>query len=319
MLHGVWNSVREVGPRRTAAAVLRRAADRVEAPWHWPRSIFPAATTATPTLISPDYIRFQQMPHRVLARYVDIAGKHVLEIGGAQACIAARSFLDDGAAKVTVTGLDHISDEGESVDQRLRIIKADALDLRSHFEAGCFDLVFGLSIIEHIPRPDRFLEEVHRVLAPGGLALFEGFPLWSSPLGHHLWVPAWGGPYQGKTSASYLFTGLSGVASSNPVPDWAHLLMEPAELEECLARRSLPASDIACIVDWIYRADDINRLPTTELTRAYTSSPLVVLEATTRRVDVPQPTLERLRHRQGEGCDFGVGGLIYVLMKPASA
>jgi ubiquinone/menaquinone biosynthesis C-methylase UbiE len=317
MLQRLHNAHRRLGPRGLAAAVLRSVADRVEAPWSWPLDrLNPWARTTSPTLISAEYIRFQQMPHRVLSRYVGIEGKHVLEVGGAQASLSARAFLDDGAARVVVTGLDHVTEEGESVDQRLCIMKADALDLRSRFAAGSFDLVFGLSIIEHIPRPDRFLEEVHRVLAPGGLAFFEGCPLWSSPLGHHLWVADWDGPYKGKTSANYLFTGLSHVAWSNPVPDWAHLLMEQAELEEYLARQSLPASDIACISDWIYRNDNINRLSTTELTRAYTTSGLVVLEAITRRVDIPQPTLERLRHRHGEGCDFGIGGLAYVLAKP---
>ena len=318
MLQRLHNAHRRLGPRGLAAAVLRSVADRVEAPWSWPLDrLNPWARTTSPTLISAEYIRFQQMPHRVLSRYVGIEGKHVLEVGGAQASLSARAFLDDGAARVVVTGLDHVTEEGESVDQRLCIMKADALDLRSRFAAGSFDLVFGLSIIEHIPRPDRFLEEVYRVLAPGGLALFEGFPLWSSPLGHHLWVADWGGPYKGKTSASYLFTGVSRVASSNPVPDWAHLLMEQTELEEYLARQSLPATDIACISDWIYRADDINRLSTTELTRAYTTSGLMVQEAITRRVDVPQPTLQRLRDRHGEGCDFGVSGLTYVLAKPS--
>lgn len=198
-------------------------------------------------------------------------------------------------------------------------MKADALDLRSHFEAGCFDLVFGVSIIEHIPHPERFLEEVYRVLKPGGLALFEGFPLWSSPRGHHLWVAAWDGSYAGKATANYLFTGLPHVASSNPVPDWAHLLMEQGELEEYLARRSLPASDIACIGDWFYHAKDINRLSTTELTTAYATSKLVVLEAITQRVDDPDTTLQRLRQRHGGGCDFGIDRLTYVLAKPTSA
>jgi SAM-dependent methyltransferase len=316
MLTRLHDAYRRLGPRALSAAALRSVANRLETPGNWQPRPPAGRGTATPTLISPEYIRFQQMPHRVLSRYVDIQGKRVLEIGGAQACLSARAFLDDGAARVTVTGLDHVSEEGESVDQRLCIMKADALDLHSRFAAGSFDLVFGLSIIEHIPRPDRFLEEVSRVLAPGGLALFEGFPLWSSPLGHHLWVAAWGGAYEGKTSASYLFTGLSGVASSNPVPDWAHLLMEQTELEEYLVGQSLPASDIACISDWIYRAEDINRLSTADLTQAYTTSGLVVLEAITRRVDVPPHTLERLRHRHGEGCDFGIGGLLYVLSKP---
>lgn len=316
MLQRLHDAYLRHGVRGVVAGALRRAADSLERPWRWRPPFARAAGTATPTLISPEYVRFQRMPHEVLSRYVGIEGKHVLEIGGAQACISARAFLDGGAARVTVTGLDHVSAEGGSADGRLSVMKADALDLRSHFEPGSFDLVFGLSIIEHIPRPDRFLEEVHRVLRPGGLALFEGFPLWSSPLGHHLWVASCGGPYTGKTSASYLFTPLAGVPSTNPVPDWGHLLMGPQELTASLADRSLPAADIACIIHWIYEAGDINRLSTAEITRAYSTSPLVVRETVTRRVDVPQPTLQRLRQRHGEGSDFGVSGLVYVLAKP---
>lgn len=139
---------------------------------------------------------------------------------------------------------------------------------------------------------------------------------WSSALGHHLWVACCGGPYAGTTSASYLFTPLGGVASTNTVPDWGHLLMGPTELAAYLADRSVPAADIACIIDWIYEAADINRLSTAEITRAYTTSPLVVQEAATRRVDVPQSILQSLRRRHGEDCDYGVSGLVYVLAKP---
>lgn len=197
MTHGFWKRSRRPGARRLIATALRRLADGVERPW--PRlAAARGMVSASPTLMSPEYIRFQRMPHRVLARYVAIAGTQVLEIGGAQACISARAFLDDGAAGVTVTGLDHVAEESESADRRLRIMKADALDLRRHFEADCFDLVFGLSVIEHIPHPDRLLVEVDRVLKPGGLALFEGYPLWWSPLGHHLWVAAWGGAIRRK-------------------------------------------------------------------------------------------------------------------------
>lgn len=92
--------------------------------------------------------------------------------------------------------------------------------------------------------------------------------------------------------------------------------MGPQELAASLADRSLPAADIACIIDWIYEAGDINRLSAAEITRAYSTSPLVVREAVTRRVDVPQSTLEGLRRRHGEGSDFGVSGLVYVLAKP---
>jgi hypothetical protein len=96
------------------------------------------------------------------------------------------------------------------------------------------------------------LHNAHRRLSPRGLAAAA-----LRSVGRHLWVADWGGPYKGKTSASYLFTGVSRVASSNSVPDWAHLLMEQTELEEYLARQSLPATDIACISDWIGMGKDV--------------------------------------------------------------
>lgn len=316
MWHRLHDTYRRHGARGVVAGALRRAAGRLERPSRWRLPFRQTTGTATPTLMSPAYVRFQQMPHQVLSRYVEIAGTHVLEIGGAQACLSAHAFLDDGAARVTVTGLDHIIEGRTSADGRLSVMKADALDLRSRFEPGTFDLVFGLSVIEHIPQPERFLEEVHRVLRPGGLALFEGYPLWSSALGHHLWVTAGGGAYAGRTNNTYLFTRMDGVASTNPVPDWGHLLFGPTELATYLSDRSLPETDIACIIEWIYAANDINRLSTTAITRAYSTSPLVVREAVTQRVDVPPTTLDALRQRHGAGVDFGISGLLYVLARP---
>lgn len=52
------------------------------------------------------------MPYAVLSFSVGIQCKNVLVIGGAPACIAAKAFLVNGADRVTVTGLDHISEEG---------------------------------------------------------------------------------------------------------------------------------------------------------------------------------------------------------------
>jgi SAM-dependent methyltransferase len=44
------------------------------------------------------------------------------------------------------------------------------------FEDGSFDLVLGHAILHHIPDLDRAFAEFHRVLAPGGTALFAGEP-----------------------------------------------------------------------------------------------------------------------------------------------
>lgn len=317
--------VQRLGYRRTASAGLRRLAAWLERPCEQ-RLTTPAtppsppsasnADAATPSLISPAYVAFQEMPARVISRYLNLSGRQILEIGGAQASLSGRAFLNAGAARVVVSGLDHIEQEGATDDERLVILRADGLDLLRHLEPASFDVVFGLSIIEHIPNPRRFLEQVQAVLKPGGLALLEGYPLWSSALGHHLWVASWGGTYQGRTDANYLFTPIANVPASNPIADWGHLLMNESELEQSLLAQSLPPDDIASILDWVYHNPEINRLDTKELCTAYTSSALVVLEATTRRDEVPPHVLTQLRERHGEGCDYGLSGLTFVLAKP---
>jgi 2-polyprenyl-3-methyl-5-hydroxy-6-metoxy-1,4-benzoquinol methylase len=159
-----------------------------------------------PTLETPEYIVFQETPQKTLRRYISLKVKEVLEIGGSQSCISANTLLRDGTNSVTVTGLDHVSEEGISTDQRIKIARVNGLELTEHFAPNSLDVVYGLSIIEHIPNPKRFIEQVRCVLKPGGLAYFEGNPLWTSPKGHHLWVASWSDNYINKPTANYLFS-----------------------------------------------------------------------------------------------------------------
>lgn len=259
----------------------------------------------------------QSSAHRTLARYTTFEGKNVLEVGGAQTGDSAIPFLEDGASSAVVTGLDHITQEATSDQFNLRVQRADALELVEVFGSGRFDVVYGLSIVEHIPRPELFLEQVHAVLKPGGLAYLQGDPIWSSPQGHHLWVATWGGDYRDKATANYLFNGFPGQASTNPLPDWGHLLMSPDEMKRYLEERAIPAVDIDCIIDWVFRSSQVNRIGMSEIARAYSGSRLSVLEAIVRKVDVPKDTLAALRRRCGDGVDYGATGVTYVLAKTA--
>ena len=171
----------------------------------------------------------QLSAHWVLSRYVSMENRHILEVGGSQLGEAAQPFLDHGAAKVIITGLDHITEE-KSAGERLQIRRANALSLSDDFEPNSFDIVYGLSIVEHIPSPWIFLDQLHAVLKPGGVAYLEGDPLWSSRRGHHLWVATWGGDYQHKASANYLFGEYQNHKSTNPLPDWSHLLMDQDQM-----------------------------------------------------------------------------------------
>ncbi|QEC47691.1 class I SAM-dependent methyltransferase [Baekduia soli] len=58
------------------------------------------------------------------------------------------------------------------LDVDARVADAEALP----FEDASFDLVFGHAVLHHLPDLDQAWREIHRVLAPGGLAVFAGEP-----------------------------------------------------------------------------------------------------------------------------------------------
>jgi len=286
------------------ASALRRAASHID-----------SISASDCAKSQEEHQSYQTSAYRVLSRYTSFKGKDILEVGGAQSCDSAYPFLKEGAASVIVTGLDHITQEQTNSEQNLRILRADALALSSVFEPCSFDVVYGLSIVEHIPSPKIFLDEVYSVLKPGGLAYFDGNPIWSSHKGHHLWVATWGGAYQHKATANYLFSECPGVESTNPLPDWSHLLMTSDQMREHLAAKSIPSADIECIVDWVYYSDQVNRLNMSEIAEAYTTSKLIVLEANTFRVDIPHDVQLALQKPCGNRVDYGIYGVSYVLAK----
>ncbi len=52
------------------------------------------------------------------------------------------------------------------------------------FDDESFDLVFSVSVLEHIPEPDKVFREMNRVLKSGGFA-YHGVDPWFSPAGGH--------------------------------------------------------------------------------------------------------------------------------------
>lgn len=258
----------------------------------------------------------QLTAHADLSRYLDFNGCDILEIGGHHDCASARPFLSDGANSVTVTGLDHVLREG-IIGDRLSVCRADATALTSTFASNSFDIVYGLSVVEHICQPHLFLDEVWEVLKPGGIAYFEGAPLWTSAKGHHLWVATWNGmDYEDKSSRNYLFVDLPNITSSNPLPDFSHLLMTPEDMRAHLSSTDVASSDIEYILHWVYENPAINRLGLHELSLVYTQSRLAVLEVSTTHSSVPSATLAKLRQASSQRVDYGVNGLRYILCKP---
>jgi SAM-dependent methyltransferase len=65
---------------------------------------------------------------------------------------------------------------------RLDVRRMDAAEMT--FPGGIFDFVYACSVLEHVDRPRLALEQVRRVLAPGGVA-YLSLHLYTSHSGHH--------------------------------------------------------------------------------------------------------------------------------------
>ena len=122
-----------------------------------------------------DQYHFEKLHH--LLRLVDFqgyAGQAVLEVGCGAAVDLAR-FANGGAV---CTGVDiapsaialaraNFDQQGLSAD--LRVGNGEALP----FPDSMFDLVYAHGVVQYTANPQRLVDEVRRVLKPGGQAIFQ--------------------------------------------------------------------------------------------------------------------------------------------------
>lgn len=69
---------------------------------------------------------------------------------------------------------------------------------------GEYDLVVCSNVFEHLAKPDRFLDSVHKILAPRG-KLYLSWTNWLSPWGGHDWSPL---HYLGPRNGQWLYDKL---------------------------------------------------------------------------------------------------------------
>ena len=119
-----------------------------------------------------DALREQNEPvpfARELHEYDRFAGKRVLDVGSGNGYVLSRY----AAAGAKVYGVD-ITQTGIGLCRRRFALAG----LRGHFTVGSaedlpfpsesFDLVCSMGVLHHTPRTERAVQEVHRVLRPGG-------------------------------------------------------------------------------------------------------------------------------------------------------
>jgi SAM-dependent methyltransferase len=101
---------------------------------------------------------------KIVDLVADLAPATVLDIGCGAGWLAGRLSESTTA---TVVGLDILTDI-HPVDWHY---VAGDLTGRLPFRTGAFRCVVAGEVIEHVPDPDRMLQEIHRVLAPGGVLI----------------------------------------------------------------------------------------------------------------------------------------------------
>lgn len=60
-------------------------------------------------------------------------------------------------------------------------------------EDACFDCIFCIDVVEHLPTPEKFIHDFYRLLKPGGFLLLSFGPPWGHAHGKHMWakLPGW--------------------------------------------------------------------------------------------------------------------------------
>jgi SAM-dependent methyltransferase len=115
----------------------------------------------------------------LLSRYVEVAGASLVDVGGASGYVA-EAIRSAGGSAVTV--------EYDPVEMNLAShpfsggVRGDGR--RLPIRSGSFDISYSSNVIEHVAGPALMLEEMVRVVRPGG-TIMVCFTNWLSPWGGH--------------------------------------------------------------------------------------------------------------------------------------
>jgi SAM-dependent methyltransferase len=107
-------------------------------------------------------------------RNVDLRGKRVADLGSGYAATIVRPVLQ-------VVGQAVLADVAlaESLKRHPRVTPIEGLlpDVLAGLDSESLDVILALAILEHLSEPQRLLEEIFRLLAPGGVAIIN-VPSW---------------------------------------------------------------------------------------------------------------------------------------------
>jgi SAM-dependent methyltransferase len=111
---------------------------------------------------------------RAVRRHVDLRGKRIADLGCGYAAMMVRPLLDEVQRAVLV---DVALSRALKDHHKVHAIEGLLPDVLQTLETCSLDVVLALAVLEHLVEPQRMLDEVFRILAPGGVAIVN-VPSW---------------------------------------------------------------------------------------------------------------------------------------------
>jgi SAM-dependent methyltransferase len=149
---------------------------------------------------------------REVSRYTELAGRHVVDVGGGPGYFAD-AFRAAGA---DYAGIDpSVGELGLRGDAPEGFLRASGLQLP--LADRSLELCISSNVLEHVPDPEKMASEMLRVVQPGGL-VWLSWTTWLSPWGGHETAP-W--HYLGGEYAADRFAARNGRRPKN---DFGHSL-----------------------------------------------------------------------------------------------
>lgn len=149
------------------------------------------------------FMPWREIPFDPLIQFASLRDKDVLEIGvgtGSHAQLLssfAQSYtgidLTEYSVKSTTKRLQHLDSQGDRTGKNVKVMRMDAENMG--FPDASFDLVWSWGVIHHSANTRKIVEEIYRVLRPGGVAITMVYHrnLWN----YYIFAGLVGGIFQG--------------------------------------------------------------------------------------------------------------------------
>lgn len=175
-------------------------------------------------------------------------GKNVMFLHGASNLDNARVIEKFGAKNVWFMSYDLEFQKLEN--ENITLMNLSDLEQLKKIADKSIDLIIGLEVLEHIYYIRGFIDEVRRILTDGGSAILQGFPVWTSKFGHHLWI-----------EDKFIFNN-----ETNPLDSWEHLSFKNSQdAIDAIVKKGYSVEDGKLVADWIFGGEEINCISPSEM------------------------------------------------------